>query len=264
MLRDDESFNLVFDFLRRWRELHNVQFERGSFLSRAAVNKCLRLPCKKTLSLRFASGGSLHLGAGHTISAERLWLDFCGINTEQLASLLPRLDGTRELDLCRNPLGTKGGLVLARWKRLNTVGCLDILSTGVADVGAEAICRSIGKASSATHTLYLDQNGITEAGVRAIASALERPPLESLSLAANRLTGTRVLAMLENATLTRLNVGNNPLKNNFLASLGTRLIKRQQRGYPPMDLNLAEIKAGPQAWARRESNRVVRLPYPRS
>src|SRR5262245_19140376 len=51
MLRDDASFDLVFDFLRMWKELYNVQFERGSSLSRAAVNKCLRLPSKKTLSL---------------------------------------------------------------------------------------------------------------------------------------------------------------------------------------------------------------------
>jgi len=250
MLRDDESFDLVFDFLRRWKELADVQFERGSFLSRAAVNKCLRLPCKKTLSLRFASGGSLHLSAGQKISAERLWLDFCGVNAAQLASLLPRLGCTRELDLCRNPLGIKGGLVLAQWKRLNTVGCLDILSTGVADMGAEAICRAIGNASSATHTLYLDQNGITEAGITAIAAALEDAPLESLSLATNKLTGTRVLALLENAALTRFNVGNNPLKDDFLASLGISLIKRQQRGDAPMELNLAEIKAGPRGWAR--------------
>jgi Leucine Rich repeat len=250
MLRDDESFDLVFDFLRRWKELDDVQFERGSFLSRAAVNKCLRLHCKKTLSLRFASGGSLHVGAGRTISAERLWLDFCGINAEQLASLLPRLDSTRELDLCRNPLGIKGGLVLAQWKRLNTVGCLDLVSTGVADTGAEAICRAIGNPSSATQTLYLDQNGITDAGITAIVSALEHAPLQSLSLAANELTGERGLALLENAALTRLNVGNNPLKNDFLASLGISLIKRQQRGDAPMELNLAEIKAGPQGWAR--------------
>ena len=62
MLRDDESFNLVCDFLRRWKELHDVQFERAhSCRDPPSTNACA------CLARRHCLYGSLQ--AAHCASA---------------------------------------------------------------------------------------------------------------------------------------------------------------------------------------------------
>lgn len=45
-------------------------------------------------------------------------------------------------------------------------------------------------------------------------------------------------------------MGNNPLKDAFLLQLAEALRERQAAGMPPMELNLAEIKATPRGWRR--------------
>ena len=249
MLRDDRTFDLIFRFLRRWGQLQSVQFERGSFLSKTSIEKVLLLPCRERLSLRFASSGSLSVTGGCAVRAKKMWLDFCGITPSSLKALLPRLSGVKELDLCRNALGTAGGKVLASWKSLHGVECLDLLSTGLGDAGALALCAALGRQSK-MQTLYLGQNGITEARLPRIVDALKDTLIRTLSLAANALKGSHVLPLVQNAHLIGLNVGNNPLKDAFLFRLAEALRERQAAGMPPMELNLAEIKATPRGWRR--------------
>ena len=249
MLRDDRTFDLIFRFLRRWGQLHSVQFERGSFLSKTSIEKVLLLPCRERLSLRFASSGSVSATGGCAVRAKKMWLDFCGITPSSLKALLPRLSGVMELDLCRNALGTAGGKALASWKGLHDVECLDLLSTGLGDAGTLALCAALGPRSK-MQTLYLGQNGITEARLPRIVAALKDTRIRTLSLAANALKGNHVLPLVHNAHLIGLNVGNNPLKDAFLLRLAEALRERQAAGMPPMELNLAEIKATPRGWLR--------------
>jgi len=249
MLRDNRTFDLIFRFLRHWGRLQSVQFERGSFLSKRSVEKALLLPCRERLSLRFASSGSLSVAGGRAVRAKKMWLDFCGITPASLKAMLPRLSGVMELDLCRNALGPAGGKALASWPGLHELECLDLLSTGLGDSGSLAICAELGPQSK-LRTLYLGQNGITEAGARRIAAALKDARVRTLSLAANALKGSHVLPLVQNAHLIGLNVGNNPLKDAFLLRLAGALRERQAAGMPPMELNLAEIKATPRGWRR--------------
>ena len=249
MLRDDRTFDLIFRFLRHWGRLQAVQFERGSFLSKKSIVNSLLLPCRERLSLRFASSGSLGVPRGRAVQAKKMWLDFCGITPSSLKALLPRLSGVKELDLCRNALGAAGGKALASWKGLHDVECLDLLSTGLGNAGALAICAALSPRSK-LQTLYLGQNGITEAGLPRIVAALKGTRIRTLSLAANALKGSHLLPLVHNAHLIGLNVGNNPLKDAFLLHLANELRLRQEGGKPPMELNLAEIKATPLGWRR--------------
>ncbi|MFM6174997.1 MAG: hypothetical protein ACKPB4_23185, partial [Sphaerospermopsis kisseleviana] len=249
MLRDDQTFDLIFRFLRGWGRLRSVQFERGSFLSKRSIENALLLPCRERLSLRFASSGSVSAAGGPPVRAKKMWLDFCGITPASLKALLPRLSDVTELDLCRNALGAAGGKVLASWKGLHEVECLDLLSTDLGDAGAHAICAALSPRSK-LQTLYLGQNGITEAGVPRIVDALRGTRLRTLSLAANALHGNHVLPLVQQKNLIGLNVGNNPLKDAFLLRLAEALRERQAAGMPPMELNLAEIKATPRGWRR--------------
>ena len=249
MLRDDRTFDLIFRFLRAWGRLRSVQFERGSFLSKRSIGNALLLPCRERLSLRFASSGSVGAAGGRAIHAKQMWLDFCGITPSSLKALLPRLSGVKELDLCRNALGAAGGKALASWKGLHEVECLDLLSTGFDDAGALALCAALGPRSK-MQTLYLGQNGITEGGLPRIVAALKDTRIRTLSFAANALKGNHVLPLVHNAHLIGLNLGNNPLKDAFLLRLVEMLRARQAAGMPPMELNLAEIKATPRGWRR--------------
>jgi hypothetical protein len=249
MLRDDRMFDLIFRFLRRWGRLESVQFERGSFLSKRSIEKVLLLPCRERLSLRFASSGSLSATGGRAVRAKKMWLDFCGITPSSLKALLPRLSDVIELDLCRNALGPACGKALASWKGLHDVECLDLLSTGLGDAGTLALCAALGPRSK-MQTLYLGQNGITEARLPRIVAALKDTRIRTLSFAANALKGNHVLPLVHNAHLIGLNVGNNPLKDAFLLRLANALRQRQAAGMPPMELNLAEIKATPRGWQR--------------
>jgi len=247
MLRDDLTFDLVFRFLRNWERLQSVQFERGSFLSKKSIQNSLLLPCRSRLSLRFASSGSVSVARGRAVHAKKVWLDFCGITPSSLKTLLPRLAGVEELDLCRNALGPGGGKALASWKGLHEVGCLDLLSTGLGNAGARAVCGALSPQSK-LRALYLDQNGITEAGLPRLVRALQGTRVRTLSLGANALKGSHVLPLVQQADLIGLNVGNNPLGNAFLLHLAEALRLRQKSGKPPMELNLAEIKATSQGW----------------
>ena len=249
MLRDDLTFDLIFRFLRGWKGLQSVQFERGSFLSKKSIQNSLLLPCRSRLSLRFASSGSVSVPRGGAVHAKKVWLDFCGITSSSLKALLPRLSGVEELDLCRNALGASGGKALASWKGLHEVECLDLLSTGLGDAGARAVCAALSPQSK-LRTLYLDQNGITEAGLPRLVSALQGTRIRTLSLGANTLHGSHVLPLVQEANLIGLNVGNNPLKDAFLLHLAEALHLRQESGKPPMELNLAEIKATSRGWRR--------------
>jgi hypothetical protein len=249
MLRDDRTFDLIFRFLRHWGRLQSVQFERGSFLPKKSIEKSLLLPCRDRLSLRFASSGSVGITGGPAVHAKKMWLDFCGITPSSLKALLPRLSGVKELDLCRNALGAAGGKALASWKGLHEVECLDLLSTGLGNAGALAICAALTPQSK-LQILYLGQNGMTEAGLPRIVAALEGTRIRTLSLAANALKGNHVLPLVQQADLIGLNVGNNPLKDPFLLHLAEELRLRQKSGKPPMELNLAEIKATPRGWQR--------------
>ena len=249
MLRDDRAFDRIFRFLRGWGRLQSVQFERGSFLSKKSIEKALLLPCRERLSLRFASSGSLGAPRGSAVHAKKMWLDFCGITPSALKALLPRLSGVKELDLCRNAIGAPGGKTLASWKGLQDVECLDLLSTDLGDSGALAICAALSSRSK-LQTLYLGQNGITDTGASRIVAALKDLRIRTLSLAANTLKGSHVLSLVQNAHLIGLNVGNNPLKDEFLHHLAEALRLRQESGKPPMELNLAEIKATPRGWRR--------------
>jgi len=249
MLRDDRTFDLIFRFLCKWPRLQSVQFERGSFLSKRSIENSLLLPCRERLSLRFASSGSVGVSRGRAVHAKKMWLDFCGITPSSLKALLPRLSGVKELDLCRNALGAAGGKALASWQGLHELECLDMLSTGLGDAGALALCAALSPQSK-LQTLYLGQNGITEAGLPRIAAALEGARIRTLSLAANALKGSHVLPLVQNEHLIGLNVGNNPLKDTFLLRLAAELRLRQASGKPPMELNLAEIKATPRGWRR--------------
>jgi len=249
MLRDDPTFDLIFRFLRGWKGLQSVQFERGSFLSKKSIRNSLLLPCRSRLSLRFASSGSVGVARGRAVHAKKVWLDFCGITPSSLKALLPRLSGVEELDLCRNALGPAGGKALASWKGLHEVECLDLLSTGLGDAGARAVCEALSPQSK-LRILYLDQNGITEAGLPRLVSALQGTRIRTLSLGANTLHGSHVLPLVQEASLIGLNVGNNPLKDAFLLHLAEALHRRQKSGKPPMELNLAEIKATSRGWRR--------------
>jgi hypothetical protein len=249
MLRDDRTFDLIHRFLCGWGQLQSVQFERGSFLSKKSIGKCLLLPCRGRLSLRFASSGSVDIARGPAVRAKKIWLDFCGITPSSLKALLPRFAGVKELDLCRNALGATGGKVLASWKGLHELDCLDMLSTGLGDAGALAICTALSPQSK-LQTFYLGQNGITERGLPRLVAALKGARVRTLSLAANALKGSHVLPLVQNEHLIGLNVGNNPLRDAFLLRLAEALRERQAGGKPPMELNLAEIKATPRGWRK--------------
>jgi hypothetical protein len=249
MLRDDLTFDLIFRFLRDWKRLQSVQFERGSFLSKKSIQNSLLLPCRSRLSLRFASSGSVSVPRGGAVHAKKVWLDFCGITLSSLKALLPGLSVVEELDLCRNALGAAGGKALASWKGLHEVQCLDLLSTGLGDAGARAVCEALSPQSN-RRTLYLDQNGISEAGLPRLVSSLQGTRIRTLSLGANALKGSHVLPLVQEANLIGLNVGNNPLKDAFLLHLAEALHLRQESGKPPMELNLAEIKATSRGWLR--------------